>query len=99
MDSRILEAAYRIGRMELCFDMLQKYMHKNPSALQEDDVLRELLQKLTAYYEGGQWLHDYELDEMGLLPQGLKRGVLSQDAVYDFLEKMNIPEEVKRNET
>ena len=87
MDYKILQAVYRIAQMELRFELLQKYAKENRSAMHENAMFRELLQELTAYYEGGQWLHDYELDEMGLLPQGLKRGVLSQDAVYNFLKQ------------
>ena len=30
-------------------------------------------------------MEDFEADEQGLLPPGLKRGVLSEDAVYDLL--------------
>ena len=33
----------------------------------------------------GQWKEDYEADEAGQLPSGLKRGVLSQDALYNLL--------------
>ena len=32
---------------------------------------------------------DYEADERGELPPDLKRGVLSQDALYDLLERLN----------
>lgn len=43
------------------------------------------LELLDDYYTSGQWLADYEADEQGLLPHDLKRGVLSQDALYDLL--------------
>lgn len=76
----ISEAIERVTRMEAIFDDLRA----DPS---REDLLREL----EAYYEGGQWLRDYELDEQGLLPPELKRGVLSQDAVYDFLFRINHP--------
>ena len=69
------EAIRRIQRMEEIFDAVQAN-HDHPS-------LRELVR----YYEGGQWQKDYELDEQGLLPQDLKRGVLSQDGVYNLLEQ------------
>ena len=72
----INEAIKRIRRMEEVFDTLRS-----------DPSRTDLLGQLTAYYQGGQWLRDYELDEQGLLPQDLKRGVLSQDAVYDFLNE------------
>ena len=85
---RIIDAVNRIAQIERCFDALQKAA-ENPSSLREDAALRALLEKLTRYYESGQWLHDYELDEQGLLPPGLKRGVLAQDAVFDFLEQID----------
>lgn len=49
------------------------------------DDLEEKLDMLEDYYTSGQWLDDYEADEQGLLPADLKRGVLSQDALYDLL--------------
>ena len=83
----IQEAIDRIRQMEQNFDKLQKAVKINPAAILENASLNELLQNLTQYYESGQWLHDYELDEKGLLPQSLKRGVLAQDAVYDLLDR------------
>jgi hypothetical protein len=58
------------------------------------DRLREapdpaLLEELRQYYEGGQWLQDYQADERGELPEGLKRGVLSQDGIWDLLTEWN----------
>ena len=48
----------------------------------------EKLAALDAYYTSGLWLEDYEADERGELPPDLKRGVLSQDGLYDLLERM-----------
>ena len=70
------EAIRRIQRMEEIFDTVCED-HGHPS-----------LGELVRYYEGGQWLKDYELDEQGLLPRDLKRGVLSQDGVYNLLEQL-----------
>ena len=58
------------------------------------DRLREapdpaLLEELRRHYEGGQWLQDYQADERGELPEGLKRGVLSQDGIWDLLTELN----------
>ena len=47
--------------------------------------LKDSLGRLRDYMDSGQWLRDYEADERGELPVGLKRGVLSQDALYDLL--------------
>lgn len=49
----------------------------------------EKLRLLDAYYTSGAWREDYEADERGEFPPDLKRGVLSQDALYDLLESMN----------
>lgn len=43
------------------------------------------LQDLAAYYGSEAWLQDLSDDENGLIPHDLKRGVLSQDAVYNLL--------------
>lgn len=76
----------RIAQMEQCFDAL---LGAEPSAIRKDPALQAQLKALTQYYEGGQWLRDYALDEQGLLPSNLKRGVLSQDALFDFLDRIN----------
>ena len=44
--------------------------------------------ELRDYYSGGQWLRDYEADERGELPEDLKRGVLSQDGLWNLLEEL-----------
>ena len=82
----IQTAIDRIKQMEECLDVLQQ---APPSEIRKDPALRKLLEDLIQYYQGGQWLQDYELDEQGLLPLDLKRGVLAQDAVYDFLDGLD----------
>jgi hypothetical protein len=72
------ERIERIKRVEEIFDRLQT----------EPDEAR--LGELRAYYESPLWLSDYEADERGLLPMDLKRGVLSQDGVYDFLTECQL---------
>nr|WP_325212114.1 DUF4298 domain-containing protein [uncultured Oscillibacter sp.] len=54
-------------------------------ALDRWAALREGLAELEAYYSGGQWMRDYDDDAAGKLPQDLRRGVLSEDAVYNLL--------------
>ena len=67
------ERIRRVERMEAVFDAVQH--SPDPEGLRE----------LRAYYESGQWQRDYEADERGELPRDLKRGVLSQDALWDLL--------------
>ena len=47
----------------------------------------ELLKQLSDYYGSDAWKRDFAADEAGLLPKDLKRGVLSEDVIYDLLEK------------
>lgn len=63
----------RIERMEAVYDRLRTGFD------------RELYAELLDYYEGGLWLEDYQADERGELPKNLKRGVLSQDGVWDLM--------------
>lgn len=85
----LLQAVERIEKMERVFDELKQAAEQDKAALFEDAALRELLRELTGYYDGGQWLRDYELDEKGLIPREIKRGVLSEDAVYNLLSEIN----------
>lgn len=70
-----LEAFKRIAAMEEIFDRVYSG-GKNP-----DD-----LKRLEDYYTGDDWKFDHLLDENGLLPAGLKSGVLSEDGIYNLLE-------------
>ena len=63
----------RIVQMEAAFD-------RAAAQPTEDD-----LRVLAAYMDSGDWLRDYEADEQGRIPKGMKRGVLSQDGLYDLL--------------
>ena len=78
----------RIKRMEQYFDEIGEIAKKDTKEVYENDVLRKKWQELLAYYEGGQWLKDFECDERGELPKNLKRGVLSEDGVYNLITKI-----------
>ena len=73
--------------MEVYFDALSSAMKRNPQILKGDVNLQKMLWELTSYYESGQWLQDFEADERGELPKDLKRGVLSEDGVYNLLSE------------
>ena len=49
--------------------------------------LRTAIDALEAYYESPLWKADFAADEDGRFPAGMKRGVLSEDGVYDLLEQ------------
>ena len=48
-------------------------------------IMERCYETLKEYMDSGLWLKDYEADERGELPPELKRGVLSQDGLYDLL--------------
>ena len=50
------------------------------------EKVKAACEQLSRYLENG-FRSDYEADERGLIPIELKRGVLSQDALYDLLEE------------
>lgn len=77
----------RIIKMEQLFDFLRGTLRSAPAALSAPSA-RKAVQTLSDYYTSGDWLHDYELDEQRLLPPGLRRGVLSQDGLYDLLTEI-----------
>ena len=72
------ETIERIQRMERLFDEVS-------AARKCEKSMAEKMRELQAYMDSGQWLRDYECDEMGLLPSDLKRGVLSEDGLYNLL--------------
>lgn len=80
-------AIERISQMEEILDRALSVMAELEKNLSELESLQPDIQKLEAYYTGKDWKADFRLDEQGKLPKDLKRGVLSEDAVYDLLEK------------
>lgn len=84
MEQHNCAAIAHIRRMEELFDFISNLSQNLPEELCSS-AAKEAVELLSAYYESGEWLHDYELDEQRLLPSGLKRGVLSQDSLYELL--------------
>ncbi len=72
---------YRLDRIE----RVERYERLFDEVTAQPDP--EKLAELDAYYTSGLWRDDYEADERGELPPDLKRGVLSQDGLYDLLEE------------
>ena len=75
----------RIQKMEMYFDFLQNAYNLFGSEVRSEIWFNDLLTILTDYYEGELWKRDFEADEQGMLPADLKRGILSEDGLYNFL--------------
>ena len=78
--------ADRIAHYEQIMDRIIRVIEQDGiTPVVYESVLPEL-EELEAYYTGPEWQEDYAADEAGLLPEGLKRGVLSQDGISDLLD-------------
>ena len=75
----------RVAYMEDILDEAGAAVASLEEALDRYAAVRERLAELEAYYGGGEWMRDFEDDSAGKLPRDMKRGVLSEDAVYDLL--------------
>lgn len=75
----------RIEEMESYLDESAAAIRALSEALDRYAEIQGKYNKLEEYYADPLWLEDLEADEEGLLPDDLKRGVLSEDAVYDLL--------------
>lgn len=83
------ERLLRIIKMERYFNELLAENLRTRGLYSASKTLQDKLNELKSYYQNGLWLQDYESDERGELPRGLKRGVLSQDALYNFLSDLD----------
>lgn len=75
----------RIKRMEEALDACTAAVKNLSEAVTTYADVQKQYQELTDYYFGPDWLRDLDADRDGLLPRDLKRGVLSEDAVYDLV--------------
>ena len=75
----------RITYMESLFDKSTEVINHLEQALKDFTSLQPDIAELEAYYTSPQWRKDFEADEASKLPKNLKRGVLSEDGIYDLL--------------
>ena len=78
----------RITGFESVLDQGLSATKELSAALDRLGALLPALKRLEAYFTGDLWKRDFADDEAGLLPQSLKRGVLSEDAVNDLLDAL-----------
>ena len=72
--------------MEARYDELTRVLAGLDRAISEYHDFEADLQILREYMESGQWKKDFEADEAGKIPAEVKRGVLSEDGLYDLLQ-------------
>ena len=77
----------RITHMESLLDKSTEVINRLEQALKEFAALQPDIAELEAYYTSPQWRKDFEADEAGKLPKDLKRGVLSEDGIWNVLNE------------
>ena len=77
----------RIRRMERQLDLASQAVEQLSAALDEYAGVQQALRDLSDYYASEDWKQDFAADQAGMLPDDLKRGVLSEDAVWNLLEE------------
>ena len=77
----------RISSYESMMDQALQAAAQMEEALAVYDAAAAAVSELEKYYASQQWKDDLAADEAGLLSADLRRGVLSEDGLYDLLER------------
>ena len=75
----------RIRKMERHLNSATAAVKRLEGALDRWEAVQEAIAALDGYYGSDLWRQDYADDEAGLLPADLKRGVLSEDGIWNLL--------------
>ncbi|MBQ9687075.1 MAG: DUF4298 domain-containing protein [Oscillospiraceae bacterium] len=81
----MLDRVARIQEMEAHLDRASAVLRNADAAPSELLAVQDSIRILSDYYASPRWREDFQADEAGLLPKALKRGVLSEDAIYNLL--------------
>ena len=88
----------RINSMEQHMERASSAIINFSAALDKYIEAQQSIAALSDYYGSDEWKQDFADDEAGLLPADLKRGVLSEDGIWNLLadnrELMNRMREV-----
>lgn len=80
-----MEQVERIRQMEQRLEKASAATMELSAALDKYLDVQEALKMLSDYYGSEDWKKDFADDEAGLLPSDLKRGVLSEDGIWNLL--------------
>ena len=89
-----MEQIERIRQMELRMERAAKAVMELSAALDNYEAVQDDIAALEQYYGSEEWKQDFAADEAGLLPADLKRGVLSEDGIWNLLSDVR---ELKQN--
>lgn len=84
-----MEQVERIRQMEQHLELSAKAVMELSAALDKYEAVQEDIKALDAYYGSKEWKQDFADDEAGRLPEDLKRGVLSEDGIWNLLSDVH----------
>ena len=71
--------------MEGLLDTALEAVSEMSAAMGKYAEAQDAISTLDGYYGSREWKQDCEADESGKLPAALKRGILSQDGIWNML--------------
>ena len=75
----------RISKMEFRMDRISAIVMELSTVLDKYAAVQDDIAALSEYYGSDEWKQDFADDEAGILPSDLKRGVLSEDGLWNLL--------------
>lgn len=78
-------AGERVKAMELAFDRAVEIIRSPSPDIHALRKIKDTVAELKEYQTSGLWLKDFESEEAGKLPEGIRCGVLSEDGLYNLL--------------
>ena len=89
-----MEQIERIEKMEAVLNEAKAAVEAFAAALERFSAAQSGIRELDAYLGSDEWLLDRDADEAGRLPEELRRGVLSEDGIYNVLmeNRLNMKE-------
>ena len=89
----------RIKELEAILDESRAIADDFLNALDRYKKNQDNIKKLEAYYESKDYLEDVDADNLGLIPKDLKRGILSEDSIYDLLRDNDYINDILKNKS
>lgn len=87
----------RIQYMENLLDYVIESRKEQHANQEKSARIQEAIRILAEYYGSDEWKQDFADDEAGLLPKDLKRGVLSEDGIWNVLSSEESEQETNHS--
>ena len=85
MNLETIQQTERIRYMEQLLDYVREARKVQDIDDDKQERIQEAIRILSEYYGSDEWKQDFADDEAGLLPKDLKRGVLSEDGIWNLI--------------